>query len=393
MIVKTWFKALSCLLLLGLFQTAAAQAAPVIIPAPPQVSAKAYILLDANTGKVLVEENADEVLPPASLTKMMTIYVVSEEIARGRLKESDLVRVSDDAWKRGGEASGSSTMFLKPRSEVPVIDLMRGVIIQSGNDASIALAQHLAGGEGAFADVMNQYAQLIGMNSSHFVNATGWPAEGHESTARDLATLARAVIQDHPEHYKIYSEKEFTHNGIRQSNRNTLLFSDPSIDGLKTGHTNAAGFCLVSSAKKNGMRLISVVLGTNSKNARAVESKKLLSYGFRYFQTQTLYSADKELSSNRVWKGQSDQVSIGVLDDVVVTIPRGSKESLEATMSVDTLIEAPIKKGQVLGELLVSLDGEEIYKTDLVALDEVAEAGFFARIWDSIAIFFNGLFK
>lgn len=368
-------------------------AAPVIIPAPPQVSAEAYILMDATTGEVLVENNADELLPPASLTKMMTAYVVSEEIARGRLKETDLVRISDDAWKRGGEASGSSTMFLNPRSEVPVIDLIRGVIIQSGNDASIALAQHLAGGESAFADVMNQYAQLIGMNSTHFVNATGWPAEGHETTARDMAILARAVINDHPEHYEIYSEKEFTYNGIRQPNRNTLLFSDPSVDGLKTGHTEAAGYCLVASAKKHGMRLISVVLGTKSKNARAVESKKLLAYGFRYFQTHTLYQANQELKSNRVWKGKSEQISLGVIKDVVATIPRGGKDSLEATMSVDTLIEAPVKQGQVLGDLVVTLEGNEIYRGDLVALNAVEEAGFLARIWDSIAIFFNGLIE
>ncbi len=381
---------ISALICLVLFAYSVA-AAPVIIPAPPQVAAKAYLLIDVVTGEVLIEENADEQLPPASLTKMMTAYIVSDEIARGKLKETDLVLISDDAWKRGGTSSGSSTMFLVPRSEVPVIDLLKGVIVQSGNDASIALAQHLAGSEDAFADVMNQYAQILGMNSTHFVNATGWPAKDHLTTARDLATLARAVINDHPEHYEIYSEKYFTYNGINQPNRNRLLHRDSSVDGLKTGHTKTAGFCLVASAKKEGMRLVSVVLGAKSDEARAIESQKLLAYGFRYFQTHTLYSKGQELSRNKVWKGQQNEVGIGIAEQAVVTIPRGAKDNLKAEMRVDTQIEAPITAGQTLGELVVTLDDKEIYKSDLVALNAVEQAGFFARLWDSIVIFINGL--
>lgn len=366
--------------------------AAVIIPSPPQLAAEAYILLDAETGKVLVEHNADMQLPPASLTKMMTSYIVSDEIARGKLKETDTVLITDDAWQRGGSKSGSSTMFLDPRTRVPVIELLKGVIIQSGNDASIALAQHLAGSEDAFADVMNQYAQLLGMENSQFINATGWPAEGHVSTARDLAILARAVINDHPEHYKLYAEKYFSYNGINQPNRNRLLHRDPSVDGLKTGHTDAAGYCLVASAQKQGMRLISVVLGASSDESRAVESQKLLSYGFRYFQTHTLYPQGAELTRAKVWKGQADEVALGVGDKVTITIPRGAKDQLKAEMLVDSQIEAPLNEGQALGEFNVTWEDQQVYSAPLVALAEVQQAGFFARLWDSVIIFVTGLF-
>lgn len=377
----------------GLLLSVSATARPVIIPAPPQLAAKAYILIDVTTGEILIEHNADEMLPPASLTKMMTSYVVFDEIARGELSPTDLVLISDDAWRRGGSKSGSSTMFLDPKSRVPVIDLLKGVIIQSGNDASIALAQHLAGSEDAFADVMNQYTQLLGMSNTHFVNATGWPAEGHMSTARDLSILARAVINDHPDSYSLYSEKYFTYNGFNQPNRNRLLFTDPSVDGLKTGHTKAAGYCLVASAKKQGMRLLSVVLGTKSKDSRAIESQKLLAYGFRYFQTHPLYSKGEELSSNRVWKGESDEVKLGLTEDVVITIPKGSSDALKAEISVDSKIEAPIAEGQTLGELVVTLKGEEVYKGSLVALSSIEEAGIFARAKDSIVIFVTEMFE
>ena len=366
-----------------------AEAARVLVPAPPQIAASAYILLDADTGKVIVEENADEQLPPASLTKMMTSYIVSEEIAAGRLKENDLVKISDDAWRRGGSASGGSTMFLEARSEVPVIDLMRGVIIQSGNDASIALAQHIAGGEDAFADVMNQQAQLLGMNGSHFQNATGLPSENHFTTARDLSVLARALIFDHPEHYELYSEKYFKHNGINQPNRNKLLFSDEYVDGLKTGHTNAAGYCLVASAKRDGMRLVSVVMGTNSESARAAASQKLLSYGFRYFQTITLYKDGETVGTNKIWKGEVEEVPLGVNGNAVVTIPRGSHKEIKASMEINSILEAPVEKGQVLGSLVVTLDDEQLTKIDLHAMQEVAKSGFFSRTWDSILLMFH----
>ncbi len=370
-----------------------AVAAPVIIPAAPTLNAEAYLLMDAETGEVLVEHNIDMPVPPASLTKMMTGYIVTEEIARGKLKEEDQVRISDDAWTRGGTKSGGSTMFLDPRTNVSVIDLLRGVIIQSGNDASIALAQHLAGSETAFADMMNQYALHLGMNNTHFVNSTGWPAEGHITTARDMARLAKAVIKDHPEYYPIYAEKYFTYNGINQANRNRLLFRDATVDGLKTGHTEEAGFCLVASAQRQGMRLISVVMGTKSEEARAVESQKLFAYGFRYYQTHPLYSKGQELSRHRVWKGEAEDIGLGLPRDVTITIPRGASDNLKAQISVDSLIVAPIEQGQVLGELHVTLEDDQVFTSELVALESVTEAGFFARVWDSLKMFINNLFE
>lgn len=365
----------------------------IIIPAPPQLAAKAYVLMDADSGKIIIEHNADEQLPPASLTKMMTSYIVSDEIDKGRLKENDLVVISEDAWRRGGTVSGSSTMFLEPRTQVPVIDLLRGVIVQSGNDASIALAQHIAGAETAFADIMNQQARLLGMTNTHFENATGWPAEGHLSTARDLALLAEALINGHPEHYKIYSERYYQYNGINQPNRNKLLFRDKSVDGLKTGHTEEAGYGLVASALRDNMRLIAVVLGTTSEDKRAQEAQKLLSYGFRYYQTHQLYNAGDEISKTRVWGGKSDELGLELREDIVLTIPHGAHSSLRAETSIDEVIKAPVTAGQVLGELTISLDGDTLVVADLVAQVDVEPAGFFARLWDSIRLFFSGLFK
>ena len=372
--------------------TSLTHANQVIIPAPPQLSAKAYLLVDATTGEILVSHNADQSLPPASLTKMMTSYIVSEEIHSGRLNETDLVRISDNAWKKGGAASGSSTMFLKPRSEVSVIDLMRGVIIQSGNDASIALAEHIAGSEEAFSDVMNQQAQLLGMNDTHFVNATGWPADGHVTTAKDLATLAKAVINDHPEHYAIYSEKYFKHNGINQPNRNKLLFRNKFVDGLKTGHTEEAGFGLVASEKRKDMRLISVVMGTNSESSRAAESQRLIAYGFRYFATHKLYQAGKPLEelTQRVWGGMSDNIQLALNKDIVATIPRGSRKNLQVETQIDSVIKAPIAKGQELGKLLVRLEDEVVAEQSLVAANNMEQSGFFARTWDALLLLLEG---
>ncbi|WP_244884552.1 D-alanyl-D-alanine carboxypeptidase family protein [Marinagarivorans algicola] len=378
-----------CVGAVGSVQHAAART--IIIPKPPQVAAKAYVLMDANTGHILVAQNADEQLPPASLTKIMTSYIVSEEIVRGELGEQDKVYVTDDAWRRGGTSSGGSTMFLKPRSEVDVIDLLRGVIIQSGNDASIALAQHIAGSEGAFADVMNQTATLLGMQNTHFMNATGWPAEGHLTTANDLALLAQATINDHPEHYGIYAEKSFTYNGIKQDNRNSLLFRDASVDGLKTGHTEAAGYCLVATAKKEGMRLISVVLGTRSKEARAVESQKLLSYGFRYYTTHTVVKAGQSLIDSHIWQGLTDTLALGVQEDLTLTVPRGSEDKLELTTEVAKTIKAPIKEGEVMGKLSIAFNGDVLYRGELVALHDVEQAGFLARLWDSLILLIQGL--
>lgn len=367
-------------------------AAPIIIPAPPQLAAKSYLLMDASTGKILVEHASAEVLPPASLTKMMTSYIVSEEMAAGRLAEDTLVIVSEDAWRRGGFASGSSTMALEPKMQVKVIDLMRGVIVQSGNDASIALAQHIAGSEDIFADIMNQQAALLGMNDTHFVNATGWPAEGHVTTAKDLAILAKALINDHPEHYQIYSEQYFSFNGFNTGNRNPLLFSDPSVDGIKTGHTDEAGYCLVASAVKDSMRLISVVLGTTNKDLRKSESQKLLAYGFRYYQSLPLYSTTDTISTARVWAGLEEELALGVAANINLTIPRGTQGDIQAHMNIDETIKAPIKQGQELGNIVVELNGETLVDIPLVAKQAVEEAGFFARLWDSIKLLFMGLF-
>ncbi|TNF02758.1 MAG: D-alanyl-D-alanine carboxypeptidase [Gammaproteobacteria bacterium] len=380
-------KILSIGLLLSLLP--AMSQAKILIPAPPELAASAWILMDANTGKVLVEHNADQQLPPASLTKMMTSYIVAAELHNGKIKEQDMVPISVTAWKMGG-----SKMFVREGTQVPLMDLLRGVIIQSGNDASVALAEYLAGSESAFADVMNQQAQLLGMKNTTFHNATGWPSDGHVTTARDLSLLARALIQDYPEHYGIYAEKYFEYNDIKQPNRNRLLWRDSSVDGLKTGHTEEAGFCLVASAVRNNMRLVSVVMGTSSEEARARESQKLLSFGFRYYETGKVYSAGDILKENaRVWYGVEDNVNLVVPEDLYLTIPRGSKDQLEAKVVSNEDIEAPLAQGQSLGNLTISFEGETLLDTALVADRAVEEAGIFSRLWDAIKRFFIGIFS
>lgn len=382
-------KLFSAWILLTFTVMATSSQAKVLIPAPPQLAASAWILLDANTGKVLVEHNSDEQLPPASLTKMMTSYIVASELQSGKVSEQDQVPISVTAWKMGG-----SKMFVREGTSVPLIDLLRGVIIQSGNDASVALAEYLAGSEGAFADVMNQQAELLGMSSTTYHNATGWPSEGHQTTARDLSLLARALIQHHPKQYGIYSEKYFEYNGINQPNRNRLLWRDSSVDGLKTGHTEAAGYCLVASAVRKGMRLVSVVMGTKSEEARAQESQKLLAYGFRYYETGKVYSAGDVIQENTpVWYGVDDKVNLVVSEDVYVTIPRGAKDDLDAKILVDDIIEAPLLDKQELGRLSVSYEGEPVLDLPLVADHAIEEAGIFARLWDAISLFFRGLFS
>ncbi|WP_043318676.1 D-alanyl-D-alanine carboxypeptidase family protein [Microbulbifer sp. HZ11] len=376
----------ACLLLI--VSASVAQADKPLIPAPPQLAATAYILVDAHTGQVLVEHDADKQIPPASLTKMMTSYIVSEELEKGTIKEQDSVNISEKAWRKGG-----SKMFVKVGDKVPVIDLLRGVIVQSGNDASIALAEYVSGSEEVFAEVMNQQAQLLGMDDTHFVNATGWPAEGHLTTARDLSKLARALIQDHPSHYALYSEKYFRFNGINQPNRNRLLWRDPAVDGIKTGHTEEAGYCLVASAVKRGMRLISVVVGTDSDEKRAAETQKLLAYGFRYFQTHKVYGSNDVLQTERVWGGKADTVGVAVSRDVFVTIPRGGEESIKADLIIDGELKAPLAKGQQVGKVVVNLDGETVADVAAVVAEDVEEAGFFKRLWDSIKRFVMGFFQ
>jgi D-alanyl-D-alanine carboxypeptidase (penicillin-binding protein 5/6) len=367
-------------------------AAQPIIPSSPQLAAKSWILIDAQTGEVLAEKAADEVLEPASLTKMMTIYIVSEEIEAGRMSEDEEVSISVNAWQKGGTTSGGSTMFLSPDTQVEVIDLMRGVIVQSGNDASIALAEHIAGSEESFAEVMNAQAQRLGMTQTHFENSTGWPAEGHVTTARDMAILAAAVVRDHPDHYELYAEREFEYAGINQPNRNELLWRDASVDGIKTGHTESAGYCLVASAERDGMRLISVVMGTDSLQARAVEPQKLLTWGFRFYNTQQFYSAGDQMTEQQVWKGRSDILSIGVAEDVFLTIPRGDSQALEAEITVDSILQAPVDLGQEVGRMKITYRGETLRELPLVAQEQVEAAGFFGRLWDGLVLFVMQLF-
>ncbi len=363
------------------------------IPSPPQLAAKSYVLMDAASGKVLVENNGDERLPPASLTKLMTAYIATLEIRKGKIGEKDLVTVSEHAWRTGGAASGGSTMFLPLNSQVSVDDLLHGIIIQSGNDASIALAEYIAGSEDAFADMMNETAKRLGMNNSHFMNATGLPNPEHYSSAHDMAILARAIINEDADHYAIYSQKEFYWNNIKQGNRNLLLWRDKTVDGLKTGHTNEAGFCLVASAVREGARMITSVFGTASEQARAAETQKLLTYGFRFFETQTFYQKGQELTQATVWKGTTRQLKAGLAEDLTLTLPKGQVKQLQASMVLEPQLIAPIQQGQSIGKVEVKLGEQVVHSADLIALEPVEEGGFFRRLWDSIRLFFYGLFN
>ncbi|SEA13181.1 D-alanyl-D-alanine carboxypeptidase family protein [Marinobacterium iners] len=379
------FFALSVLLVLMLVASTA-QAVSALIPAPPQIAARAYLVMDADTGHVIAADREDERFPPASLTKMMTSYVVEYEIAKGNIALEDMVLVSEKAWRTGG-----SRMFIQEGTQVSVDDLLHGVIIQSGNDASVALAEHIAGSERAFADLMNQHARLLGMENTHFENATGLPAEDHYSTAIDLAKLGKALINEFPQHYALYSQKYFTYNNIRQPNRNKLLWRDDSVDGIKTGHTDEAGYCLVASAERDDMRLISVVMGSSSEEVRAQESQKLLSYGFRYYRTHALYEAGQVLRDEKVWAGSRDQIRLGVAENLAVTVPRGQTDQLEASIELDKVIKAPVASGDVLGQVQITLQGERVASVPLVALEAIPEGGLFKRIWHAILLFFIGL--
>ena len=363
-----------------------------IIPAEPSINAKSWILVDASTGTVILENNADLRLPPASLAKMMTTYITSNEIKAGRMKPEDLVTISDNAWRKGGAKTGGSTMFLDPRSKVPVIDLMRGVIIQSGNDASIALAEHISGGEIAFADLMNQQAELLQMTNSEFKNSSGLPEEGMYSSARDLSKIANAIIKDHPTSYKIYSEKYFKHNNINQPNRNRLLWRDKSVDGLKTGRTDEAGFCLVASAEREDMRLISVVLGASNDETRSRESQRLLSYGFRHFNTQTLFKSKEIIKSDvKIWFGTEKFLNLTIDEDAILTFPRGAEDDLKAEFTIDEVIKAPVKVGDPLGLLKISLENELLLEIPLVSSQNITEGNFISRIIDWLVLFFTNL--
>ncbi|MCP5301490.1 MAG: D-alanyl-D-alanine carboxypeptidase [Chromatiaceae bacterium] len=366
----------SLFLCLILIAAAAAQNAP---PEPPTVAATGYLLIDLDSDMVLAAKDSDQRLEPASLTKIMTAYVVFHELQSGSVKLGDEVLVSEKAWKAPG-----SRMFIEVNKRVTVEDLLKGMIIQSGNDASIALAEHVAGSEEAFANLMNDYARRLGMDNTHFVNATGLPDPDHYTTPHDIVRVTEATIREFPEFYKLYSVKEFTFNDIRQHNRNNLLWRDDSVDGVKTGHTENAGFCLVASAKRENMRLVSVVMGTASEKARLSESQSLLNYGFRFFETHRLYGAKDNLTRTRVWMGEDEQVSLGLAKDLFVTIPRRQYDKLNARTEIQPLIEAPLAKGQKVGDVIVELDGQEVLRRPLVALADVAEGGLWRKAVDSV---------
>jgi D-alanyl-D-alanine carboxypeptidase (penicillin-binding protein 5/6) len=358
------------------------QAGPV--PSAPKISAGDYILMDFHSGKVLAENNADKRVEPASITKLMTAYIVFNEIKADRLKLTDKVMISKKAWRQPG-----SRTFVKVNTSVDVETLLKGIIVQSGNDATVALAEHVAGSEDTFVSLMNQYAQKLGMKNTHFMNSTGLPHEQHYSTARDIALLSRRIISDHPKFYSYYSIKKFVHNNIPQYNRNKLLWRDDSVDGIKTGHTESAGYCLASSAERDGMRLVSVVLGDKSEEARANSSRALLNYGFRFFETRKLYSAGQALKQVRVWKGEQETVGIGPAKDLYVTFPRGDYKKLSATIDIKPEIIAPADKGQNLGTLNIAHGKDVIAETPLVALQAVAEGGLWRRGMDSIKLWFK----
>ncbi len=366
------------------FLLQAAQAAALPVPKPPAVGARGYILEDYHSGRVLAEKNADQRMEPASITKLMTAYVLFKEIKAGSIGLDDQVTVSERAWRMPG-----SRMFIEVGKQVSVEDLLQGMIVQSGNDATVALAEYLAGTEETFADYMNRYAQELGLTGSHFVNSTGLPDPEHYTTARDIARLARALIAEFPEYYKWYSQKSFTYNGITQQNRNKLLWRDPSVDGIKTGHTESAGYCLVTSAQRNGMRLISVVLGTRSEEARAAASQALLNYGFRFYETHKLYDAGSKLADARVWKGERETFPVGLAETLYVTIPRGRYRDLKASMKIPGRIIAPVEKGHEYGSVQVRLEDELVAEKPLVALDSVAEGAIWQRLLDEARLYFE----
>jgi len=373
-------RALSALILLSIsLLVAAVHAAP--IPAAPKVAASGHLLIDFNSGTILAESNSSEQLEPASLTKIMTAYVVFKEISEGNITLTEEVLISKKAWRTPG-----SRMFIEVGKRISVEKLLKGMVIQSGNDASVALAEHVAGSEEVFANLMNDHAQRLGMTSSSFKNSTGLPDKEHYTTAADIAKVTMATIREFPEFYEWYSIKDYTFNKITQENRNKLLWRDESVDGVKTGHTDSAGYCLVASAKRNDTRLVSVVMGTKSINARAKETQTLLNYGFRFFETHRLYGAGEELSITRVWKGSAESLALGLEAPLYVTIPRRQYKNLAANMSITPKLEAPIRKGQVIGQVQVSLAGDLVAEVPLVALANVAEGGIWQTIKDSVLL-------
>ncbi len=366
-------------------------ASPVVVPDAPQIAAKGYVLMDYHSGKVLAEKEMNTKLSPASLTKMMTSYVIGQELARGNISEDDDVTISKNAWAKN--FPDSSKMFIEVGTTVKVRDLNRGIIIQSGNDACVAMAEHIAGSEDAFVDLMNAWANTLGMKNSHFANVHGLDNSELYSTPYDMALLGKALIRDVPDEYRVYSEKKFTYNGITQYNRNGLLWDKSmNVDGIKTGHTSNAGYSLVSSATEGQMRLVAVVMGTKDANARKSESKKLLSYGFRFFETVAPHKAGETFVEEKVWMGNKDTVALGLDQDTYVTLPRGEAKNLKASFVLEKELEAPINKGDVVGKLYYQIDGEDIAEYPLMALETVEQGSLFSRLWDYIVLLLKSFF-
>lgn len=362
---------------------------PLISPVIPNLNASGFILMDANSGKIIAEKNADTHMAPASLTKLMTMYVISNAIKAGSIHLDDKVRISEKAWRTGG-----SKMFVKINDDVPVRDLIQGIVVASGNDASVAMAEHLAGTEETFASLMNAQAKILHMNNSHFVDSNGLPNPEHYSSPKDLALLAQAIINNYPEDYKLYSQKWFTYNGIRQPNRNRLLWRYPLADGLKTGHTEDAGYCLVSSAiNKDGTRLVSVIMGEPSDSARTEDSIRLLTYGFRFFETHKFYNANTALTQARVWKGQLKEVPMGLLQDFYVTLPVGQYKNVRTTIQMNEPVKAPIVKGQAYGTVSITLNNQVLASQPIVALADNPKGGIFRNMSDSFSYNFQKLFS
>ena len=377
--------AIAALLLLPSFSYAA-----TVLSTPPELNNKSYVLMDYETGQILASKNENEKLAPASMTKMMTSFIIEQKLLNGQLTENEKVRMNESAWCRG--SSTESCMYVPLNGTATVLEMLRGIIVQSGNDASKAMAEHISGNEGTFAHEMNKEAKRIGMTNTSFVNSTGMPAEGHFSTAKDMATLAQHIIHDSSKYYPIYSEKEFSFNGIKQGNRNALLYTDPSVDGLKTGHTEEAGYCLTTSSKRGPMRLISVIFGAPSMQERASQTREILAWGYANFETVNVQPANQEIAKSKVWFGTENEASIGLAEKFNVTMPKGQANAIKTQISVQPNLNAPLQKGQIVGKLTATLDGKVIAEKPLVALQAVEEAGFFSRMIDHIKMFFSNLF-
>ena len=359
-----------------------------MVPKAPKLNLDSYILLEANTNTVIAEFNSENQISPASMTKVMSGYVIADQIANGAISLDDKVLVSEKAWKTGG-----SKMFIEAGKRVSVRDLLSGIIIQSGNDATVAMAEYVAGSEEGFVDFMNAYASELGLSNTLFQNAVGWTDPNHFSSVNDLAQLTKALIANFPDHYATYKEKEFTFSGIRQLNRNKLLWRDDSVDGVKTGHTESAGYCLISSAKRNDMRLIAVVAGSPSENERLISSQRLLEYGFRFFATQKLISKDSEITTAKVWGGKMDEVALGTKEDILLTLPRSDFKNIKANYNFKNNIQAPISNGDIIGDIEFISDDRVVLSAPLVAIESVEAKGFFGRIWARIVFWILSLFS